>query len=81
MAAQVSGAQAQARLLLGDSLLRINFQANRNEYPLDDARPNVAERLAELGRSVARSHAVCSSVESHFLDRGPAATFIPFRRP
>ncbi len=81
MAAQVSGAQAQARLLLGDRLVRINFQANRNEYPLDDARRDVAQRLAELGQSVARAHAVRASVEKRFLDAGPAAPFIPLRMP
>ena len=81
MAAQVSGSQAQAGLLIGDRLLRVNFQANRGEYVLDDARPDTIARLAELGRSVARAHDMCSAVEAAFLDGRPAAPFVPLRHP
>lgn len=77
MAAQVSAAQNQAKLLIGDRLHRVNFQANRGSFSLDDARPEAIEKLLALGRSVARNGAHLDVVADRFLNGDHVAPFTP----
>ena len=77
MAGQVSAAQSQAKLPLGNSLHRVTFQANRGDFTLDDARSRTVQSLAALGRSVARTEEHRAVVRTHFLNGMHAAPFVP----
>lgn len=79
MAGQVSSTLAQARLLLGDRLVRIDKDAPHGLYKMDDAAPDIVDALAELGASVARDHTVRDKVETLFLNGVAAQPFVPIR--
>lgn len=50
MAGQVTAAESQTKLLIGDRLHRIDVPAGSRTYKLDDGRRETAEELAALGR-------------------------------
>lgn len=78
MAAQVSSANFQAKLLLGERYLRINHSTVPNQFHLDDGRNAQIAKLIALGRSVARSHDISDRVAQHFLNGEHAAPFDPY---
>ncbi len=77
MAGQVTSAQAQAKLLLGERYHRIDALTQNGLYEFDDGRAVTATQLAGLGRSVARSREHYDIVNKRFLDGVPASRLIP----
>lgn len=77
MAGQVTAAESQAKLLIGERLHRINVPAGARTYKLDDGRRETAEELAALGHSICRSAEHIQVVKSSFLDGIPVSPFVP----
>jgi patatin-like phospholipase/acyl hydrolase len=78
--AQAEAAQAQAGLLLKNSVLRINVSTLPGEYSLGDAAPEKIERLIQLGRAEAVKKAVLEPLKARFIDPGKAAPFVPVHK-
>ncbi len=76
--AQMEASLAQARLLVGGRVHRINITAKEGEYALDDATPEKIRRLITLGRGEAVKKANLEVVQSRFLNGTRAAPFKPF---
>ena len=75
--AQMEAALAQARLLVGGRVHRINITGKAGEYALDDARPEKIKQLVVLGRGEAVKKANMEVVRSRFLNGIPAKPFDP----
>jgi uncharacterized protein len=75
---QMEADLAQAKLLLGGHLHRINATAKEGEFSLDDARPEKIQRLINLGRGEAVRKDNIDVVEARFLNGTPAPAFVPF---
>lgn len=73
MSAQAEAALAQAGLLLGRRVLRIDTVRPPGTYALDKATPQKISELAALGAAVAREAENAAAVEQRFLN-GTAAT-------
>lgn len=78
---QMEADLAQAKLLLGGHLHRINVTAGEGEFSLDDARPEKIQRLINLGRGEAVKKDNLDVVKARFLDGTPAPAFVPFHAP
>lgn len=78
---QMEADQAQAKLLLGGRLHRINVTAKEGEFSLDDARPEKIQRLINLGRGEAVKKEHLEVVKARFLNGMPAPTFTPLHAP
>lgn len=74
---QMEAAQAQAKLLLGGRVHRINVVAKEGEFSLDDARPEKIQRLINLGRSEAVKKEHLEVICTRFLNGTKAPTFTP----
>ena len=79
--AQVQTAVAQAGLLLGGRLHRINVTAREGEFSLDKADSETIRRLVTLGRGEAVKKANIEVVGSRFLNKRAAAAFVPIHMP
>ncbi|MBX3684783.1 MAG: patatin-like phospholipase family protein [Rhodocyclaceae bacterium] len=77
--AQVQSAVAQAGLLLGGRLHRINVTAREGEFSLDKADVETIRRLVTLGRGEAVKKANLEVVASRFLNKQAAPAFVPAR--
>lgn len=75
--AQMEASLAQARLLVGGRLHRINIMAKQGEYALDDARPEKIRQLISLGRGEAVKKENLEVVKSRFLNGTPTTPFVP----
>jgi uncharacterized protein len=75
--AQGEAARAQASLLIGGRLHRIDYDAPAGQFSLDDARPEKIEQLISLGRGEAVKRAHMDVVTARFLNRSPVAPFTP----
>lgn len=78
--AQVEAAKAQASLLLGGRMHRIDVTVAPGRFSLDDARPEKIEELIELGRGEAVKKANTDAVRSRFINGPRAAKFEPLYR-
>jgi patatin-like phospholipase/acyl hydrolase len=78
---QMEAALAQAKLLLGGRLHRIDVVAREGEFALDDARAEKIRRLVNLGRGEAVKKENLEVVKARFLNGVPAAPFTPLYRP
>lgn len=77
MASQVSASQAQAKLLIGDGLYRINYAAATKTFTLDDASAETLQALQGLGSSVGRRNDHLTKVKAAFLNGVKAKEFTP----
>lgn len=75
--AQVQTAVAQAGLLLGGRLHRINVTAREGEFSLDKADVETIRRLVTLGRGEAVKKANLEVVGSRFLNKQAVPAFVP----
>jgi patatin-like phospholipase/acyl hydrolase len=75
--AQVEAARAQASLLTGGRLHRIDYISPPGEFTLDDARPQKVQDLISLGRGEAVKKEHLDVVRSRFLNNDRAAPFVP----
>jgi patatin-like phospholipase/acyl hydrolase len=75
--AQVEADVAQAKLLVGGKLHRINHMAPAGQYALDAATPQKIEELISLGRGEAVKKDNLDVVKSRFLNDSPVAKFVP----
>jgi patatin-like phospholipase/acyl hydrolase len=78
---QMEAALAEAKLLLGGRLHRIDVVAKEGEFTLDDARAEKIRRLINLGRGEAVKKENLEVVKARFLNGVPAAAFTPLYRP
>lgn len=78
---QMDADLAQAKLLLGSRMHRINVTTKEGEFSLDDARPEKIRRLINLGRGEAVKKENLEVVKARFLNGTPAATFKPLHAP
>jgi uncharacterized protein len=76
MAGQVTSAESQGRLLLGNRLHRINVPTPNDVYKLDDGSRRTAWQLAALGQSICRNSENLGIVRERFLD---GIHVLPFR--
>ncbi len=77
MNAQQEAANAQAMLLVNGRFHRINYQASRGQFALDDARPLQIERLVAIGRGEGVKKANVEVVRTRFLNGKHAPLFEP----
>ena len=75
--AQVEAAKAQASLLLGGRMHRIDVTVKPGRFTLDDARPEKIDELVQLGRGEAVKRANLEVVRDRFLNGTPADKFVP----
>jgi hypothetical protein len=75
--AQVEAARAQAHLLIGGRLHRIDYVAPAGQFSLDDARPEKIEQLISIGRGEAVKNEHLEVVRERFLNDMPATPFKP----
>ena len=75
----MQSAVAQAGLLLGGRLHRINVTAREGEFSLDKADVETIRRLVTLGRGEAVKKANLEVVASRFLNKQAAPAFVPAR--
>lgn len=78
---QMDANLAQAKLLLGGRLHRINVTAKEGEFSLDDARPEKIQRLINLGRGEAVKKENLEVAKARFLNGKPASPFVPAHMP
>jgi patatin-like phospholipase/acyl hydrolase len=75
--AQVEAARAQANLLTGARLHRIDYVAPIGQFSLDDARPEKIEQLISIGRGEAVKKDNLDAVNDRFLNETPVIPFKP----
>jgi hypothetical protein len=75
--AQVEAAKAQASLLTGGRLHRIDYIAPAGQLSLDDARLDKIEQLITIGRGEAVKKANLDVVKERFLNGVPAVSYKP----
>jgi patatin-like phospholipase/acyl hydrolase len=75
--AQVEADVAQAKLLVGDRLHRINHPAREGQYTLDNASPEKIDELISLGRGAAVKKENLDVVRTRFLNETKATPFVP----
>lgn len=73
MQAQMAGALAQGRLMIGERLLRVNPLVTPARFRMDGARS--LNELCNLGESAARHSE--QAIRDRFIAPGPAALFVP----
>jgi hypothetical protein len=78
--AQVEAARAQASLLTGGRLHRIDYISPPGQFSLDDARPKKIEELISIGRGEAVKKEHLDIVRSRFLNDDRAQPFEPCHR-
>lgn len=78
--AQVEAARAQASLLTGGRLHRIDYIAPPGQFSLDDARPEKIDHLISIGRGEAVKKEHIGIVRSQFLNDIKATPFEPCYR-
>ena len=76
---QMEATLAQVKLLLGGRLHRINHTAKEGEFSLDNAGPDVIQRLANLGRSEALRKDNLDTVRARLLNSDPISRFVPIQ--
>ena len=74
---QMEAALAQAKLLLGGRLHRLNATVPGGTYSLDDAQPEKIEQLVVLGRGEAVKAENREPIRQHFLNGQKAEPFVP----
>jgi uncharacterized protein len=80
MEGQMEAARAQASLLLGGRVHRINAVVSDGTFALDDARSEKIVRLMVLGRAEAVKREHLEVVTERFVNGSPAARFSPFHQ-
>ncbi len=78
--AQVQADVAQAKLLVGGRLHRINYLAPEGQYSLDAATPAKIDELVALGRGEAVKKENVEPVRRMFLNDTPPPPFVPCHR-
>jgi hypothetical protein len=78
--AQVEAARAQAKLLTGGHLHRIDYIAPTGQFSLDDARLEKIEQLIAIGRKTAVEKEHLDIVRARFLNNEKAQVFAPCHR-
>jgi uncharacterized protein len=77
---QMEAALAQARILVGNRLHRLNVVTKAGEYSLDDARPEKIAQLVALGRGEAVKKENLDAVRARFLNGAKVNSFVPLTR-
>jgi uncharacterized protein len=75
--AQAEASLAQAKLLLGGRLHRIDFAATSNRFSLDNAAPNAINDLTNLGWKAAEKRENTDVVTKRFVNDVPVDQFRP----
>ena len=75
--AQVEAARAQASLLTGGRLHRVDYIARPGDFSLDDGSPEKIARLIQLGRGVAVRKEHLDVINTRFLNGESAPLFRP----
>jgi patatin-like phospholipase/acyl hydrolase len=78
---QMEADLAQAKLLMGGRLHRINVTAREGEFSLDDARPEKILRLINLGRGEAVKKDNLEVVRARFLNGTAVSPFVSMHVP
>jgi uncharacterized protein len=79
MEGQVEAARAQAGLLVGGKLLRIDRPVEAGRFALDTAKPETIAQLIDLGDGAGTEGGILESVMSRFLNGQHREPFVPYR--